>query len=147
MDETMTVWYEVTDKKYVQALRDAADQLERTGYAKLYLENVTIPGDGRVNDPAYDKSTWGVSGSHGLVFAATGGATGGSWPTGAAGGAGGAGGTPNTSSQGATGGGCVSGTYVNYGYAGGGSGDDEARLRGGGGCVLPPDHAGPCRER
>lgn len=104
MDETMTIWYEVTDKKYAQALRDAADCLEKTGYAKLYLENVTIPGDGRVNDPAYDKSTWSVGGSHGLVSAATGGATGGGWPTGAAGGAGGAGGTPNTSSQGATGG-------------------------------------------
>lgn len=50
--ETMTIWYEITDKKYVDELRKAADRLEKTGYAKLYLRNVTITDDPRGNDPA-----------------------------------------------------------------------------------------------
>lgn len=95
MDETMTIWYEVTNKKYAETLRAAADQLEKTGYAKLYLENVTIPSDGSVNDPTQDKSTWGGC------------ASGGSWPTGAAGaagGGGGGGGAGGSPSEGAAGG-------------------------------------------
>ena len=115
MDETMTIWYEVTDKKYAQALRDAADCLEKTGYAKLYLENVTIPGDGSVNDPATGRVVRnriaGIDGPGYSPFAQGGG-----------------------------------GIITFAGASGFGDRQASGGVGGGGNCILPPDHIGPCRS-
>ncbi|MGX6999942.1 hypothetical protein [Caballeronia sp. KNU42] len=87
-----TIWYEFTDKEDVQALRNAADMLEKNGYVKIMLPNVELDAA-----PIAGAGACGVSSSN--LKGGCGGASAVSWPTGSAG----AGGTSSGDAIGGTG--------------------------------------------